>query len=118
VFGCRVDRGEKPVGVDGGRVGSSQFEFGEYVGEPNRAAVGAAGDEVGDFPRDAAGAAAHLAVANDGAAESVAKMEVGEVVQHGAIVDHGGVAFGARGPVDVVVDHDRAVDERGEHVDR
>ena len=49
--------------------------------------------------------AAYLAVADDGAAEALAEVQVGEVVESSAV---GGVAFGSCGPVDVVVDDDRA----------
>jgi hypothetical protein len=70
---------------------------------------------VGDLAGETAVTAADLPVADDGGAQPFAEVEVGEVVEVGVVP---GGAFGARRPVDVVVDVDRAVDRRRERLDR
>ena len=91
---------------------SAQAQLGEDLGERHGPAVRAGGDEVGDLAGEAVVPAAHLAVADDCAAQALAQVEVGEIVE-GAVA---GFAFGAGGPVHVVVDYDRPVDERREDV--
>ena len=61
------------------------------------------GQHVGDLAGQPRVAAADLPVADDGAAEALAEMDVGEVVE----LPGPAVALGPRGPVDVVVDDDR-----------
>jgi hypothetical protein len=67
---------------------------------------------VGDLADQAAVPPPDLAVGDDRAAEALAEVQVGEVVD-GRLA---GRALGARRPVDVVVDQDRSVDEVGQHV--
>lgn len=70
---------------------------------------------MGDLADETGVSPAYHAVVDDGAAQTLAKVQVGEVVELLAV---DGVAFGSCRPVDVVVDHDRAVDEPGQHVRR
>ena len=80
-------------------------------------AVRAGYEQVGDLAGQAAVAAADLAVADDGAAQALTEVDVGEVVQRAGPRDVV-VALGAGGPVHVVVHDDGAGHQRGEHRDR
>ena len=93
--------------VDRGRAGATQAERREHLGQWHGHAAGSDGHQVRDLAGQAGVAAADLAVADDGAAEAFAEVEVDEVVACGRRV------LGAGGPVDVVVDDDRAVDDVG-----
>src|SRR5690625_3447946 len=60
------------------------------------------GDDVGDFTSDAGVSPSYLAVANDGTSKSSAEVEIHEIVERFGC----SAAFGARSPVDVVIDRD------------
>ncbi len=107
-------RREEAGHVDRGGPGLAQAQLAEDLDERPGLAAGAGGDEVGHLAREPGVAAADLAVADDGAAEALAEEQVGEVGQRGV----GPAGLGPGGPVDVVVDGDRAVDQRGEDLDR
>ena len=99
--------------IDRRRAGLAQPEFLEHLGEQHRASAWPDGDQVRDFPGDAGEPAAHLPVADHRAAQALAKMQVGEICQ---LTGRYCRALGPRFPVHVVVDQDRAVDGRAEHV--
>ena len=75
--------GQEPVHVDGGRPGLPQAELAEDLDEADGPAPRAGGEQVGDLAGQAGVPAPHLAVADDRAAEALAEVEVGEVVQGG-----------------------------------
>ena len=74
-----ADRRVERADVDRGRLRVPQPERAEHVNEPHRRAVRAGGDHVRDLAGDAAAAPAHLAVADDRAAEPLAEVEVDDV---------------------------------------
>ncbi len=86
----------------------------EHVDEGDGPAVRTDREDVGDLADQAGVPPAYHPVVDDGAAQALAQVQVGEVVQ----LRDAGVAFGSRRPVDVVVDHHRTVDEPGQHVRR
>ena len=109
--GCTSSRHpeQEMVHVDGCGSRAAQIESGEDFGQRHGAGFRPDGDEVCDLASQAAVSPDHVTVDHHGATKPFAEVEVDEVVQRFGT----GVVFGSCGPVDVVVDEERAGDERG-----
>jgi hypothetical protein len=90
-------------------------ELREHLGQGERLAPRTRRDQVGDLARDAGVSPAHLAVADYRAAQALAEVGVGEIVEAGG---RAGRPLGPGRPVDVVVDDHRPADVRREQLSR
>ena len=95
--------------------GPAQAELAEYLDQAGGLPVRADGDEVRDLASQPRAPPADRTVADDGAAQSLPKKDIGEVIQAARAAV---LALGPRGPVHVIVHDDRAADPRRQDLGR